>query len=256
MIRASWALMRRSLRNAFRRPQFLAPLVVFPSLFLAVNTGGLQATTGLPGFPEVESFLDFQLAAAICQSTMIGGVTAGIAMALDIEAGFFDRLVVSPIPRTAIVMGRVGAAGVLGAFQVVWFLVIGWIFGASMASGPGGVIVVIALGMLAAFGFGAIGVLIALRARSASTVQGIFPLVIVFLFLSSAFFPVDLMTSPADVIAQINPISFVADGLRQPIAFGWDTEVILEGFLAAAAIALVSTGLAIRALHGRLRAAR
>ena len=49
MIRASMALARRALRNALRRPQFLAPLVVFPSMFLAVNVGGLQSTTELPG---------------------------------------------------------------------------------------------------------------------------------------------------------------------------------------------------------------
>lgn len=256
MTRTTVALMRRALRNAFRRPQFLAPLVVFPTLFLAVNTGGLQATTGLPGFPEVNSFLDFQLASAICQSTMLGGVSAGIAMALDIEAGFFDRLVVSPIPRTAIVMGRIGAAGVLGALQVVWFLVLGWIFGAEMAAGPGGVLVVLALGMLAALAFGAFGVLIALRARSASTVQGIFPLVIVVLFLSSAFFPADLLTSPADVIAEYNPISFLAEGLREPIAFGWDAVVIVEGFVAGALLSAIGIGLAVLALRGRLREAR
>jgi ABC-2 type transport system permease protein len=245
--------MRRALRNAFRRPQFLAPLVVFPSLFLAVNTGGLQATTGLPGFPEVRSFLDFQLASAIVQSTMLGGVSAGIAMALDIEAGFFDRLVVSPIPRTAIAMGRIGAAGALGALQVLWFLALGLIFGAEMATGPVGVLVVIALGMIAALGFGAFGVLIALRARSASTVQGIFPLVIVALFLSSAFFPAELLSSPADVIAEYNPISYVAEGLRQPIAFGWDATVIIEGFVAGIALAGIGIALAIRALRGRLR---
>lgn len=256
MLRPTVALMRRALRNAFRRPQFLAPLVVFPSLFLAVNTGGLQATTGLPGFPEVNSFLDFQLASAITQSTMLGGVSAGIAMALDIEAGFFDRLVVSPIPRTAVVLGRVGAAGVLGALQALWFLAIGFIFGAEMAAGVGGVLVVIALGVISALAFGSFGVLIALRAKNASTVQGIFPLVIVGLFLSSAFFPADLLSSPADVIAEYNPISYLAEGLREPIAFGWDAQVILEGFAAGIALAGIGTGLAISALRGRLRAAR
>ena len=53
MITTSLALARRSLMGALRRPQFLAPLVVFPSLFLAINTGGLHRTTGLPGFPHV-----------------------------------------------------------------------------------------------------------------------------------------------------------------------------------------------------------
>ena len=80
------ALARRALVNALRRPQFLAPLLIFPTLFLAINVGGLGATRTLEGFPQVDGFLDYQLAAAILQSLLIGGVTAGIAVALDIEA--------------------------------------------------------------------------------------------------------------------------------------------------------------------------
>src|SRR5262249_53892358 len=93
------ALAQRALRHVLRKPQFVAQLVVLPTLFLAVNTGGLERTTALPGFPHVDGFLDFQLAAAITQSLMLGGVSAGIAVALDIEGGFFDRLVASPTPR-------------------------------------------------------------------------------------------------------------------------------------------------------------
>ena len=62
MTRIVLALTRRALRNTLRRPQFLAPLVIFPSLFLAVNVGGLSHTTQLRGFPRVHGFLDFQLA--------------------------------------------------------------------------------------------------------------------------------------------------------------------------------------------------
>src|SRR5258708_40121462 len=100
------ALSRRSLYGSLRRPQFLAPLVVFPSLLLAVNVGGLSRTTALPGFPHGHGFLDFQLAAAITQSLLLGGVSVGIAGALEIEGGFFDRLVAAPIPRGAIVPWR------------------------------------------------------------------------------------------------------------------------------------------------------
>src|SRR5581483_5437768 len=89
----TFALARRALRGAARRPQFLAPLVIFPSLFLAINTGGLHRSTDLPGFPHVSGFFDFQLAGAMTQSLLLGGVSAGIATALEIEGGFFDRLV-------------------------------------------------------------------------------------------------------------------------------------------------------------------
>ncbi len=250
---ATVALTRRALRNSLRKPQFLAPLVVFPTLFLAINVGGLGATRSLEGFPQVDGFLDYQLASAILQSLLLGGVSAGIAVALDIEGGFFDRLVASPTPRAAIVLGRVLAGAVIAVVQIVYFLVLGVAFGASIKGGALGVLYILVVGIAAGTGFGALGVLIALRARSASTVQGIFPLVFVVLFISSAFFPLDLLSSPADVVAKYNPLSWIADGLREPIAFSGDVAPVLVGLLAAAAVSAASIGLALLALRGRLR---
>lgn len=252
MIRASLALGRRALVTSLRRPQFLFPLYVFPSLFLAVNVGGLERTTELPGFREVDGFLDFQLAAAICQSMLIGGVGAGIATALEIEGGFFDRLVASPIPRAALVAGRLLATGALSVLQVLWFLALGLVFGAEIKGGVPGALVVVALGVTAGIGFGAIGMLIAFRARNASTVQGIFPLVFVILFVSSAFFPRALLHAPADWLAAYNPLSYIAEGLRDPIISGVSLEPVAQGFAAAIGITVVAVALALAALRRRL----
>jgi ABC-2 type transport system permease protein len=253
MIRPVVALACRALRNIARRPQFAAPLVIFPTLFLAVNVGGLSRSTELPGFPAVASFLDFELAGAMTQSLLLGGVSAGIAVALEIETGFFDRLVVSPIPRAAIVLGRLAAAAVVAIAQMAWFLAIGLIFGAEIQGGIPGVLLIALIGSIAGVGFAGIGVVIALRARNASTVQGIFPLVFVVVFVSSAFFPRDLLQSPADTIARYNPISYVADGLRDPIVSSVSSTAALEGLAAALGIAVVTTGLAVLSLRTRLR---
>jgi len=252
-LRVVLALADRALRNSLRRPQFLAPLVLFPSLFLAVNVGGLHQTTDLPGFPQVEGFLDFQLAGAITQSLLLGGVATGIATALEIEGGFFDRLVASPIPRTAIVLGRLVATAATAVAQVTFFLVLGLLFGASVQGGVAGVLVVYAIGIVAGVGFGAIGQAIALRAQSASSVQGIFPLVLVVLFASSAFFPQELLSSPVDVVAKYNPLSYIADGLRAPIIEGVGATETLEGLAAALLVVVVAGSIAVVALRGRLR---
>jgi ABC-2 type transport system permease protein len=252
----SWALALRTLRNVLRRPQFLAPLVLMPTLFLAINTGGLHRTTDLPGFPHVDGFLDFQLAGAITQSLLLGGVMQGIGTALEIEGGFFDRLVASPIPRVSIVLGRIFAGTAIAAAQVIWFLVLGAVFGVSFHGGPLGVLLVVMIGAVAGTGFAALGVLIALRARNASTVQGIFPLVFVVLFVSSAFFPRALLEAPADWLAEYNPLSYVADGMRDPIISGISAGPVLEGLASAAALVAVFVALAVVALRGRLRDAR
>ena len=253
MTRVALALARRALRANLRKPQFLAPLVIFPTLFLAVNVGGLTETTNLEGFPRVRGFLDFQLAGALTQSLLLGGVSTGIASALEIEGGFFDRLVASPIPRFAIVLGRLLAAGLVAGVQVLFFLALGLAFGAEIVGGVPGVLVILVIGVVAGIGFGAIGQAIALRAKNASTVQGIFPIVLVILFVSSAFFPRDLLSAPADSIARFNPLSYLADGLRDPIISTISWAPVLEGLAAAVGIAAAAMGLSVLALRGRLR---
>ena len=239
------ALASRALEGQLRRPQFIAPLVLFPSLFLAVNVGGLHRTTDLPGFPQVHGFLDFQLAGAMTQSLLLGGVATGIATALEIEGGFFDRLAAAPIPRIAIVLGRLLASAVVAAGQVTYFLLLGFIFGAHVAGGIGGVLCVYVVGTIAGVGFAAIGQALALRARNASTVQGIFPLVFVVLFISSAFFPRDLLSSPADTLAKYNPLSYIAEGMRHPIIDDVSAHSLLQGMGAAALVVAVAGGLAV-----------
>jgi ABC-2 type transport system permease protein len=247
------ALSRRSINQAFRRPQFLAPILVFPTLFLAVNTGGAGRAVDLPSFPKVHGFLDFQLAGSMTQSTMLAGVSAGIALALDIEIGFIDRLIVSPIHRAAIVIGRLSATAVLGAISGIWFLTIGLVFGAHIKGGVAGFVLVVLLSAACAGAFGALGAALALRAGSPSVVQGIFPLVFVILFLSSAFFPRNLLEQPARSIADWNPMSLIAEGLRDPVIYGNSWSALGKGVAGIAIVAALGAVLSAAAMRRRLR---
>ena len=254
-LRVIEALGRRSLKQAFRRPQFLAPILVFPSLFLAVNTGGAGRAVDLPAFPHVHGFLDFQLAGAMTQSTMLAGVSAGIALAIDIEIGFIDRLIASPVTRSSIVIGRLVATAALGAVSGVWFLTIGLIFGAHIKGGVGGFLLVVVLTSLCAGAFGALGAALALRSGSASVVQGIFPLVFVILFLSSAFFPRGLLLEPSRTIADWNPMSLIAEGIRDPIISGLSMGATLKALGGIAIVAGIGAVLCARGLNHHLRSA-
>jgi len=247
------ALGARSIRQTFRRPQLMAPILVFPTLLLAVQTGGAGAGIELPGFPPVQSFLQFMLAGSMMQSMMLAGNSGGIAFAVDIEMGFTDRLFAAPIPRFAIVLGRLAGTAALGLFAAIWFLAIGLIFGAEIAGGVPGALLAMALTTAAALAVGGIGAAIALRTGSASVVQGLFPLVLVVLFLSSAFFPQELMIEPAKTIARYNPLSFIVEGVREPIISGIDATHTLEAVAAIAGIVVLGLVLSARALRHRLR---
>jgi ABC-type multidrug transport system permease subunit len=247
------ALGMRSIRQTFRRPQLMAPILVFPTLLLAIQTGGAGGAVELPGFPHVQSFLQFMLAGAMMQALMLAGNSGGIALAVDIEMGFTDRLFSAPIPRFAIVLGRLAGTAALGLFAAAWFLAIGLVFGATIEGGVAGALLAMALVTACALAVGGIGAAIALRTGSASVVQGLFPLVLVVLFLSSAFFPQGLMIEPAKTIAHYNPFSLVAEGIREPIISGIHADDTLWAVLSILGIVLLGLILSDRALRHRLR---
>jgi ABC-2 type transport system permease protein len=247
------ALGRRSVRQTFRRPQLVSPILIFPTLLLAIQTGGAGGAVDLPGFPEVDNFLSFMLAGAVVQSCLLAGNTGGIALAVDLEMGFTDRLFAAPISRFAIVLGRLAGVAVLGAACAVWFVGIGLIFGASFDAGLPGVLVMVVLASLAAVAFGGISAAIALYTGASSVVQGLFPLIFVILFLSSAFFPANLLLEPAASVADYNPLSFIAEGIREPVISSLSLRSVAEALAAVALVGAISTALSAVALRRRLR---
>ena len=247
------ALGRRSIMQTLRRPQLLAPLIVFPTALLAIQTAGAGRAVDLPGFPEVPNFLSFMLAGSIVQSVMFTGNSGAIAFAIDMEMRFTDRLYAAPIARSSVVLGRLAATATLGAIIAVYFIVLGLIFGASIHEGVPAVIWIVALTSASALAFGTIGAAIALRSNSASVVQGIFPLVFVILFLSDAFFPANLMLEPASWIAQYNPFSFIVNGIRDPIISGWSATTELKAIASVIGIGALGFALCALAMRSRLR---
>jgi ABC-2 type transport system permease protein len=240
-------------RQTLRRPQLAAPLIVFPSALLAIQTAGAARAVNLPGFPQVDNFLSFMLAGAMVQSVMLSGNSGGIAFAIDIESGFTDRLFAAPISRYSVVLGRLAATGTLGLFIAVYYIAIGLIFGASFKEGVLAAIWITVLIIGACLAFGSIGAAIALRSNSASVVQGLFPLVFVVLFLSDAFFPANLMLDPAGWVAKYNPLSFIVNGIREPSISGWNLTDELKAIASVIGIAALGLWLCSLALRSRVR---
>jgi ABC-2 type transport system permease protein len=247
------ALGRRSIMQTLRRPQLLAPLIVFPTALLAIQTAGAGRAVDLPGFPDVPNFLSFMLAGSIVQSVMFTGNSGAIAFAIDMEMRFTDRLYAAPIARSSVVLGRLAATATLGAIIAVYFLILGLIFGASIHEGIPAVLWIVALTSAAALAFGTIGAAIALRSNNASVVQGIFPLVFVVLFLSDAFFPANLMLEPAASVAEYNPVSFIVNGIREPIVAGFAGEDELKAIVSVLAIGAIGFWLSAAAVRSRVR---
>jgi ABC-2 type transport system permease protein len=247
-----YQLARRSVVRTIRQPANVVAALVFPMLLLAVNSGGLNAATRLPGFPT-DSFVAFALAIPFIQGALFATMNAGTDLARDIQTGFLSRLSLTPMRGIALLAGQLGGVMTMGLVQALVYLSVGLIVGVRLASGFLGVLVLLAFMLLVTLGFGALGAFAALRTGSGEAVQSLFPAFFVFLFLSSMNLPRNLIeiTWFRDV-ATVNPVSYLIESVRSLIIVGFDGEALALGFGIATVIAIVALGLASWALRERL----
>ena len=242
----------RAVRRILRQPAQLVFPVLFPLILLGVNTSGLDAATSLPGFPTA-SYLDFALAIPFMQGALFAALNGGQDLARDIQGGFLDRLAMTPMSGAALLAGQLGGALFMGVISAVLYLVVGVAFGAGIASGVGGAFVLIALAIAISFAFACFGTYVALRAGTGEAVQGFFPLFFVLLFLSSAFFPRDLIEQDwFRTVATYNPVSYMVEGIRSLVITGWDGQALAQAFGIAGVAIVGFLALSSRALRLRL----
>jgi len=243
-------LARRSVVRTIRQPANVIAPLLFPLMLLAVNSGGLEAETRLPGFPT-SSFVAFALAVPFIQGALFATMNAGTDLARDIQTGFLNRLSLTPMRGVALLGGQLGGVVTMGVVQAAVYLSVGYLVGVRFASGALGVLVLFAFALLVSLGFGALGAFAALRTGSGEAVQSLFPAFFVFLFLSSMNIPRNLIeTTWFRDVATANPVSYLIEWSL--IITGWDAEALALGFGIAAAITVVSLALASWALRVRM----
>jgi len=247
-----WLVARRSIRRTLRQPAMVFPTLIFPLILLAVNAAGFDAATKIPGFPA-DTYLSFGLSVTFMQGALFASTTAGTELAGDVESGFMNRLSLTPLRGAALLTGQLAGAVFVALLGTLVYLAVGIVFGVDIKAGVGGVLVLIVLAMVVAAAFGAIGIWMALRTGSAEAVQGLFPLLFVLFFLSSISLPRNLIAVDwFRTIADWNPVSYMVEGLRSLVVFGWDGAALWKGFLITGAIFLLAILASGRALKTRM----
>ncbi|MFK8025497.1 MAG: ABC transporter permease [Ilumatobacter sp.] len=250
----TWAMSKRSVIALWRQPSLVIPSLIFPLFFAALGTSSFSRATALPGFPEVDSYLDFALAGAVVQGILFGSTVGATALATDIENGFFDRLLSSPSTRSGIIIGRMAGGMLYGGLQTLFFIVILLPFGLTVRGGVAGVLAMAIGGTVLALAIGALMCAMAIKTGSSEAVQGAFPLLFIALFFSSAFFPRETMDGIYGDLADLNPISHLVEGFRDLTIEGFTLSAAVRAIVIPAALAVVTVAIALRALRSRLGA--
>jgi ABC-2 type transport system permease protein len=242
------AIAWRSIRRTLRQPSN-AIVLVFPLMLMAVNSNGLKAATHLPGFPT-RSFLAFFIPFTFIQGALFAASTAGTELGRDIDTGFLNRLALTPLRGSALLVGHLGGALAQTFIQALVYLGVGLLFGVRFASGVPGMATLILLALCIGTGFASAGIWIALRTGSGEAVQAQIPVLFFLLFISSMNMPRNLIEVHwFRVAATLNPVSYMIEGMRSLVIEGWDGQALALGFglsLAFVMLAMTASSFALR----------
>jgi ABC-2 type transport system permease protein len=239
----------RALRAVPRDLTGVIPPVFIALFFFLVNIATLKRLTGsIPGF----DYTAFQMATAILLG--VTGVSRAPALVLDVQNGYFDRLLLTPVRRTAILVGHMAADVAVAAALIVPILGLGFILGVRFENGVLGVVLFMLLAACWSLAFAGFGYAIALKTGNPAAVNSSFLLFFPFLFLTTSYVPLAQLSGWLGTVARINPVTYLLGGLRSLVLdHGLQWDQLAQALAAIALVGLISMTMCFAALRGRIK---
>ena len=218
---AVWTLCQRELIRFFRQRNRVVGAIGQPVLFWILFGAGFGSSFKMPGSDEGQgSYFQYYFPGTLVLIILFTAIFATISIIEDRREGFLQAVLVAPVPRWAVVLGKVFGGSLIALAQGILFLLLGLTIGISFS--PLQLLAVIIYLFVIAVGLTALGFVIAWRLDST---QGFHAIMSVFLIpmwlLSGAFFPAD--DSWLRWVLRVNPLTYAVAGLRRLLY--WDPGV-------------------------------
>jgi len=210
--RGTWVVAyREMLRFVSERSRIVSSLA-FPLLFLVIFGAGFGNVIGALA-PGVD-FLQFMYPGIVAMTVLTSSLFAGVSVVWDREFGFLREILVAPIGRAGIVLGKAIGASITSLIQVSIMLLLAPVLGVAIT--PELVLKLIPIVMILSLGLSGLGILIATFMTSQQGFQLVIQLLIFpLIFLAGVFFPVNQAPAWLQAISKINPLTYGVDAIRQ-----------------------------------------
>lgn len=246
--RATMWLAHRTIRNVLREPVAWIPSIIFPLFFYAVQSASLSGFAQRSG---IENYTAFVLPVSILFSVSNEG--AGLSMVIDVERGYFDKLLVTPTSRIAILLGAMGANFARVTAQALIVTAVALATGLDFQTGLVGAVLMVLLASLWGIAFAGLGMGVALKTGSENATNGAQIFIFPMLFLTTSFAPREVMTGWLDTAVGYNPITYLLEAMRSFSLTGWDAAALGKGLVAVACLGTVTVSFSLWALRTRAR---
>lgn len=248
-VRDTATIAGRALRAVPRDLEAVFPPAFIALFFFIVNVATLKNLTQSvgPGF----DYEAFQMPTAILLG--VTGVSRAPAVVLDVQDGYLDRLLMTPIRRLSILLGHMVADIAVAIGLTLPILLVGFAIGVRFETGVLGLLAFVALAALWSLAFAGFGYAIALKTGNPAAVNSSFLLFFPFLFLTSSYVPRSELSGWLDTVAGLNPVTYLLEGLRSLVTQGWEWDDLGKAVLAIVLLGLVSMSLCFAALRGRVQ---
>jgi ABC-2 type transport system permease protein/oleandomycin transport system permease protein len=209
-----WVLTKRNLVTYLRKPDLLVfstiQPVMFVLLFVFVFGGAFELF-----LPPSVSYVDFLMPGIFVQTAIFAATQTGVGLADDLQKGLIDRFRSLPMARSAVLAGRTAADTVVVGFQTVLMLVVAYLVGYRLHEGLLESALAFAVVVAVGYAFTWISAFAGLALKTIEAVQAaLFTIVFPFVFVSSAFVPVETFPSWLQPIADNNPVTIWSDTVR------------------------------------------
>lgn len=235
-------LLQRLARTTARSPAVVFINLITTAFFLIAYDGVLGGSEGLAQLVG-GNYQNFILPVAILFAGLAGG-SAGFLLLTDIESGYFRRQLSMPLSRLAIVVAPIVVGASLVVAQTIVVIGIGLLLGADPVTGAGGLLALVGLSLLWGLGLAGFSVAVGLRTGNAQAAQAVSLVTFPLIFLSPIFVPKDQLKDWVQVIADVNPTTYILEGMRALTIEGWEAEPLLHALLATGIFAALATAVA------------
>ncbi len=212
-VKTTLVITELEVRKLRHDPTELLTRAIQPALWLLIFGQVFARIRAIPtgGVP----YIDFMAPGILAQSVLFIAIFHGIAIIWERDLGLVHKLLASPSPRAALVLGKGVSAGARALSQVVIVYALSLVLGVKIDWNPAALAGVICAALLGAACFAMLSLIIACLVKTRERFMGIGQvLTIPLFFASNAIYPISIMPGWLQVISRINPLSYEVDALR------------------------------------------